>query len=78
MEAREPSGFRRSDVRLEARTALALVHELKIPKTSTLGLLALILEHGLPDREHREALRAARLAEVVDDVSASAVGGHGP
>jgi len=69
LDAREPSGFRRGDVRLEARTALALVHGLKIPKTSTLGLLALILEHGLPDREQREALRAARLAGVGEDLS---------
>jgi hypothetical protein len=62
-DAREPSGFSRVDVRGDARQALALVHGVSVPKTPTLGLLALILELGIPAAADREQLLAAKLAE---------------
>jgi len=65
--AREPSGFSRNDVRADARQALALVHGATVPKTPTLGLLALILELGIPSAAEREQLLAAKLSAAVDE-----------
>jgi hypothetical protein len=62
-DAREPSGFTRVDVRGDARRALALVHGVSVPKTPTLGLLALILERGIPSAVERERVLAEKLAK---------------
>jgi hypothetical protein len=63
LQAREPSGYSRTDVRSGARQALALVHDVEVPTTPTLGLLALILKLGIPSEEERERILEAKLAD---------------